>query len=278
MTVAGCIAAFLTISAWAAGSVQWHEDFAAAKHAAANTGRPIVAVFHSSGCGPCERMEDETLADPEVAGVIAERFEPVRVSAIHRHDLATAYLVSFYPTVKFLDAGGVVVHDTQGFVEASEFVGVMKRALDAHAALLRARSAADAEEGPEDAEGALAIARDFHAARQHEHAARWAREAVELADKTDVIQGEAQYILGAALTDAGEPGQAQQPLVNALKVADGTRWQWDARLKLGYVWLQRGKDDSAIGLLQTVYASEEASGELRAEARHLLRWWDVDVD
>ncbi len=278
MIVAICAVTLIASSAWAEENARWHEDFAAAKQAAASSDRPILAAFHSVGCGPCARMEDETLGDPRVTAVIAERFEAVRVNAIQQPDLATEYLVSFYPTVKFLDARGEAVHDTQGFVEASKFLSVMDHALDAHAALQRARSAADAAEGPGNAESALAIARDFHAARQYQQAARWARAAVELAEQESARRAEAQYILGAALTDAGEPGQAQQPLADALKVADGAGWQWDARLKLGYVWLQRGEGDSGIGMLQTVHASEEASAEVKAEAARLLRWWGVAVD
>jgi len=268
--------ALLAVSAWADGGVRWHESLAAAKQAAVASGRPILVEFHSVGCGPCARMEQETLADPEVAGIIAQRFEAVRVNAIKQPQLATQFLVSFYPTVKFIDADGAVVHDAQGFVAAADFLGVMDRALEAHAALQRARSAA-AEE-PEDAAGALVIARDFYAARQNEHAVQWARTATEGAEDGSPVKAEAQYVLGAALTEAGEPGRAEQPLVNALKHADGAVWQWDARLKLGYAWLQRGEDDSGIGMLQTVYASDAASTELKAEAKRLLQWWGVQVD
>ncbi len=274
IVAAGAVALLATASS--AESLRWHESLAAAKQAAEASGRPILAEFHSVGCGPCERMERETLADPEVAAVIAQRFEAVRVNALEQPELATEHLVSFYPTVKFFDAAGDVVHDTQGFVAAADFRRVMDKALAAHAALQRAREAA--AEPPEDAQGALAIARDFYAARRYEQAADWARTAAERASDGSATAAEAQYILGAALTDAEEPGRAQEPLVSALKLVDGAGWQWDARLKLGYVWLQRGEDDSGIGMLQTVHASEEAPAELKAEARRLLRWWGVEVE
>ena len=78
--------------------------------------------------------------------------------------------------------------------------------------------------------------------------------------------------------DAGEPGGAKRPLIDALKLANGAQWQWDARVKLGYIWLQQGDEDSGIGMLQTVHASDQAPEQIRAEAADLLTWWGVEVD
>jgi predicted negative regulator of RcsB-dependent stress response len=123
----------------------------------------------------------------------------------------------------------------------------------------------------------LGIARDFEHARQHQRAAEWARKTVTAAEPGSTTAAEAQYVLGVALVESGEPAKAEQPLVSALKHTDGAAWQWNARVKLGYVWLQRGEDDSGIGLLQSVHASEEAAQEVRERAEELLRWWGVEV-
>lgn len=275
--IAGTVAAvFIAGSVSTAGGVQWHESLAAAKQAAVVSSRPVLVEFHSTGCGPCARMEQETLGDPEVAAAIAESFEAVRVHGLDQAEIATQYLVSFYPTVKFMDASGRVIYDLQGFIPPADFLQALDLALEAHTALQRAR--ASSTEDPADAEGALAIARDFYAARQHAEAADWARRASEVAEDDSGVRGEAQYVLGAALADAGEPGRAEQPLIESLGLADGADWQWDARLKLGYVWLQRGEEDSGIGMLQTVHASDEAPEGITTEAARLLTWWGVDVD
>ena len=261
-------------AAWA-GGVTWHESVAEAVQAAQESRRPILIEFHSVGCGPCAQMEEITLTDEAVTAVIARRFEAVRVSGLAEPDIATRFLVSFYPTVKFIDADGTPVYDCQGFVPPAHFLDVMTNALGAHAALRRARAAA--AEQPAAATAALAIARDFRTARQYYQAADWAKRALA-ADDSEAVASEAKYVLGAALTEAGEPGGARQPLIDALKLADGAVWQWDARLKLGYVWLQRGEEDSGIGLLQTVHTSDEAAPEVRSQAMRLLRWWGVEVD
>lgn len=275
MTIILCSAAlFAGGGAWADDG-RWHDSFDATMEAARESGRPVLVTFHSAGCGPCAQMQQVTLADERVTALIAQRFEAVSVSALKQPDLATRYLVAFYPTVKFLDAEGIPVHDRRGFVPPDEFLTVMRRALDAHSALKRAQRAA--AEDPAGAGDLLAIARDFRAARQYRDAAEWAGRARDAAE-ADALVAEASFLLGAALTDAGEPGRARQPLTDALKHAEGTPWRWEARLKLGYVWLQRGEEDSGIGLLQTVHASEEAAPDLRSEAARLLRWWGVDVD
>ncbi|MBD3291579.1 MAG: thioredoxin fold domain-containing protein [Armatimonadia bacterium] len=275
MTVLAVFGASLVACSAMADGALWHGSMKAALTAAGESGRPVLVEFYSAGCGPCAQMEQVTLADEAVSAVIAERFEAVRVSALKQPDLATKYLVSFYPTVKFVDANGASVYDCQGFVPPEDFLSAMNKASAAHAALKRAQKVA--ANGSEDPAVMLAAARDFRTAQQYAEAAEWAERAAVGAG-ADAIVAEARFVLGAALTDAGEPGRAQQPLIDALKQADEAAWQWEARLKLGYVWLQRGEEDSGIGLLQTVHASEQAAAEVRGEATRLLRWWGVDVD
>lgn len=251
--------------------VTWHPDLAAATAAAKHSGRPILAFFHSIGCGPCGQMEQETLTDPQVAALVSTRFEAVSINGITRADLATRYLVSYYPSVKFLDASGVSVYDCYGYIPPVDFVPVMNEALAAHQALLRARTAAAKSEVT--AADALSIARDYLLASQFTDAVQWARRALEAAASAEV-----QYVLGVALVEAGEPAQAEEPLLAALTATDDAPWLTHARLKLGYAWLQIGKDAAGIDLLKTVHAATDATPKIKAEAARLLRWWGVDVE
>jgi len=273
--VVGALSAALTLLLalpGAAAGVAWHADFDAATAAAQESGRPILAFFHSTGCGPCAQMEQETLTDPRVTSVVAANFEAVNIDALAQIDLATRYLVAFYPTVKFVDADGASVYDSRGFVPVDQFIAVMEDALAAHQALTRAREAAARPDVT--AEGALAIARDFLQAAQYEDAAGWARTA--LAGGADAA--EAQFVLGVALVDFEEPAGAEGPLLAALTAANGAGWAWEARLKLGYAWLQIGKEDGGIDLLKAVQEADEAAPKVRDEAARLLRWWGVDLD
>ncbi|NLO04624.1 MAG: thioredoxin fold domain-containing protein [candidate division WS1 bacterium] len=277
LIVATAVLAAVPLQAVAEQAAGWHEDFATAQAAAAETGRPVMAVFHSVGCGPCTQMTTETLAAPAVAALAAERFEPVAVNALDEGDLAVRFMVSFYPTVKFLDGSGAVVHGVRGFVPAEGFLQIMNDALVAHAALLRAREAAAAD--PAGAEAALDVARDFASASQHQEAAEWARKAIGRAaeDATPII-AEARFILGGALLELGEPADAAEAMSSALELAPDALWRWDARVGLGYALLQRGEDAQATALLKSVLESDEAGERTRAEAVRLLRWVGVDAE
>jgi len=276
-TAIACGAALLLTAALPASpQVAWHTGFTEALAAAQDSGRPILTVFHSVGCGPCAQMEHETLADPRVAEIIARSFEAIRINALAQSELATRYLVSFYPTVKFLDADGSAVYDAQGFIAADDFLAVVDEALAAHAALQRARSAAAGEEP--SAEGALAIARDFLRARHYPQAITWARATLARSAADPLVTAETNSILGVALTDAGEPAEAEEALLAALSLADDAEWAWHTRLKLGYVWLQRGREDGGIDLLRVVREAEAAAPSVRSEAERLLRWWGVEAD
>ncbi|HCA47098.1 MAG TPA: hypothetical protein DEP45_06950 [Armatimonadetes bacterium] len=250
--------------------VAWHSDLATAMADAKQNGCPILAFFHSVGCGPCAQMEQETLADPQITALIAGRFEAVSINGITQADLAMRYLISYYPTVKFIDASGVSVYDCYGYIPPVDFLAVMNEGLAAHQALIRARSAAAQPEV--SAEGALSIARDYLQASQFTEAAHWARRELDAAPNA-----ETQYLLGVALVEAGEPAQAEEPLLAALTATEDAPWLTHARLKLGYAWLQMGKDAAGIDLLKAVHAAADATPKIKAEAARLLRWWGVDA-
>jgi len=265
-------------TAWAEGAIAWRDGFAAAQSAAAASGRPIMAVFRSAGCGPCAEFETETLADPAVLE-LAQRFESVHINAMIEREVANRYLVSAFPSVKFLSADGALVYDTQGLLLAEAFVEVMQRALDGHAALLRARRAAAEADDPPSAQAALAIARDFAFARQHAEAAAWAAQALDAADQDAAdLQAEALLIRGTSLVEIGEPYDAIDALMAHLQIAPSGDGAWRARVALGYAWVQTGENQAGAQLLQAVVDAGDAPGEVREEAERLLGWAGVAVN
>lgn len=250
-------------------TIAWHEGLAAAQQAASGSGRPVMVDFFGPGCGPCEELETITLAAPAVVAR-ATRFECVRINAAREPEAATRYLVSYYPTVAFLDADGTLVHEREGFVAPTQFLDVMQTALTAHEALVSARLMV-AEVGEKAAPPqAIDIARDFAAARQHAQAARWAGLALE-GDAEDRTRASALLTRGQALLEAGEAERAVEPLLSYLTEYPHAQEMWRARLRLGAAWLQSGEDGRGIELLRVVAAAGEVSDRLRGEARRLLR-------
>ncbi len=256
----------------------WHDDFASARAAAGESGKPLLVEFHGPGCGPCEQMERETLSDAEVSAMIREHFEPLRVNAVRDSDVATRYLVATFPTVKFIDADGTAVYDHASFVPPDRFMEVMREALQAHGALRRARALAEDAGDGYSAHTALRTAVNFLAARQHDVAAQWSRRALERAgDEATELRAHASYVLGVALLEIGEPREAADHLETALLLDPGAVWAWEARLKLGFAWLQFDRRDRGADLLRVVADANAAEADTREEARRLLRWAGLEA-
>ena len=267
----------LTVGARADG-IAWHESFPAALTAAQVSGKPLLTLFVGEGCGPCDELQTITLVDPEVIGAAAG-FEAVIVNTFTERPLATHFLVSTVPTVKFLHVDGTVVFDNTGFASPEQFVGVLAHGLAAHQALLRARKAAAEADDGLAAEAALAIARDFAFAWQHSEAAQWAERALDTAPEDAIaLRAEALLIRGRALIEVGEPHLAADALTEHLRLAPDNPDLWAARLALGKAWLQAGETEAGTELLKAVYAAPEAGEDAHAEAKRLLFWAGVDVE
>lgn len=273
------VAALITLAVGAdAEGIAWHGSLPEALVAARASGKPVLALFVGEGCGPCTEMETITLADPEVVEA-ARSFEAAIVNSLTDRALATHFLVSTIPTVKFLHSDGTVVFDSTGFIAPERFLGTLTRGRTAHAALVRARQAAAEADEDLPAEAALAIARDFAFAWQHAEAAQWAERALDAAPADAVaLRPEALLIRGRALIQVGEPRLAAGALAEHLRIAPDGPDVWAARLALGNAWLQAGETETGVTLLKAVYEAPEAGEDMRAEAKHLLFWAGVDVE
>lgn len=238
----------------------------------------MLVNFSGPSCGPCEKLKRETLADEAVLEMLGEQFEAAQVDASLEPEIATRYLVNQFPVVKVLEAGGEVVYDHRGFVEAADFLGVMERALEAHATVLRARALAEEAGDAASPEQSMQIAQDFFSVGWYETSAGWARRALEAMPADDAqSRATASFVLGVSLAESGEPRAAVEPLEEALSLAPEAPWVWQARLNLGYAFLQVDDREQGGALLRQVAASEEADTEFRREARLLLRWVGLDL-
>ena len=102
-------------------------DFSAATTLAKESGSLVMLVFETDWCIWCDRLEKETLADPDVrsalAGIVALKLNAERAG----ERLAARYGVDSYPTIVFTDGNGEEVDRIRGYLPPAQFVAESRR-------------------------------------------------------------------------------------------------------------------------------------------------------
>jgi tetratricopeptide (TPR) repeat protein len=84
---------------------QWLTNLDAAKAKAAETNKPVLAVFSTSWCGPCQMMVRDIYPQPEVIAAL-NNWVPVYVDGDVYTDLVSQYEVPGFPTFIVMNAKG----------------------------------------------------------------------------------------------------------------------------------------------------------------------------
>ena len=77
---------------------------------ASREGKPVLLSITAAWCRACHEMDRTTYADPDVAGLIRDRFVAVRVDTDRRPDINERYNLGGWPTTAFLTADGARDH------------------------------------------------------------------------------------------------------------------------------------------------------------------------
>jgi len=105
--------------------VTWLTDWAAAVTRARAEKKPIIVDVYQDDCGGCVRLEQETLADPEVRAQIADRFVPVRLHLFQDRAITREWQIFWTPTVLFGDRSGKIRYTSVNYLPAAEFLDAM---------------------------------------------------------------------------------------------------------------------------------------------------------
>ena len=115
-----------------AGShIAWGDDYRAALAQAKSQQRPMLVDFGASWCGACKELEQKTFSDPRVVRE-GSRFVPVRVDLSpgkdtkEKRDILASYQQRGLPLVVLHDPRGEVAARVTSFVEADEFLDLMR--------------------------------------------------------------------------------------------------------------------------------------------------------
>ncbi len=106
---------------------KWFHSFDEAMKVAKATGKVMMVDFYAVWCGPCKMMDAEVFQSAGF-GDKAKDFILVKVDA--EQDVANAkkYGVSAYPTVKFINGNGQIVHEFVGYGGPAHVYGEMDKA------------------------------------------------------------------------------------------------------------------------------------------------------
>ncbi len=112
--------------------MSWHDWNDAAFEHARERGCPILLFLRASWCRWCRELEEQVLADPQVAALVDERFVPIRVDKDRRPDIDSRYRRGGWPTLAILDTEGEVLA-SWNYLEATELAKRLRNFPDAEA-------------------------------------------------------------------------------------------------------------------------------------------------
>ena len=93
---------------------KWYHDWAEALNIAKATGKVMMVDFYAVWCGPCKSMDAEVFQTEQFKNSTKD-FVLVKIDAEKDVALAQKYGIAAYPTVKFIDSNGRVVHEYVGY-------------------------------------------------------------------------------------------------------------------------------------------------------------------
>ena len=95
-------------------------------------GKVVFVDVYTDWCGPCKRMESEVFPLAEVGNFYNANFISYRLNAEKGEGpgLAKKYGVKVYPTWLFVDAEGILIQRSTGFLEADAMIDLGQKALN----------------------------------------------------------------------------------------------------------------------------------------------------
>jgi thioredoxin-related protein len=126
-------AILLSVICWAgvsrAQEITWREDYNAARREAQEKGLPLVLDFGTENCFWCRKLDETTFRDPTVAGLISQRFIPLRMDARRNAELTEALHIQSFPTIVLAGSDGKILGTLEGYTEAVRFHEHLERVL-----------------------------------------------------------------------------------------------------------------------------------------------------
>ena len=109
--------------------VEWRTDYDAARKEAIDKDRPVFVEFQTDECFHCRRLETGPFRDPAVAGLLNDRFVPLKVDGSKSPKLAQALRIQAYPTMIVAAPDGKIIAFLEGYHDAKPLTEHLQRSL-----------------------------------------------------------------------------------------------------------------------------------------------------
>ena len=107
-------------------TVPWRDTFADARNESRQSGKPVLAYFTATWCGPCQRMKQTTWASPLVEAALRD-YVPVKIDVDRDAKAAQAFGINRVPTYLVITPGAgeaddEIVKAQSGAVSPEKFI------------------------------------------------------------------------------------------------------------------------------------------------------------
>jgi thiol:disulfide interchange protein len=109
----------LSVSA-AAEDISWLCDIDEALEIAARDHRPLLVYVTMPDCVHCDRMDQRTFTDPQLAAEISETCVPVKIGAQHHAGFIKANQIKAFPTLLVVSPDKIEIDRIKGFQTSAQ--------------------------------------------------------------------------------------------------------------------------------------------------------------
>ena len=106
---------------------RWMTDLKEAAAEARRLDRPLLIHFYADWCGPCQKMEGETLGSPALAAQLGNRFVGLKVNTDRNRELAKQFQIESLPSDVIMAPNGTVLAQTTGYQSQRDYLARLAR-------------------------------------------------------------------------------------------------------------------------------------------------------
>jgi thioredoxin-like negative regulator of GroEL len=205
-----------------AQEVEWRADYPTALREAKEKNRPLMIDFGTENCFWCKKLDALVFHEPAVAGLINERFIPLRVDAEREPRLAADLHIESYPTVVLASADRQILDVQVGFLEARPFQEKLQRVVGMAASpewMTRDFEAAGRAIAASDYARAIALLRSIIDDGQQRPVQAKARQLLQDLEQ----QAAGRMARAKQLVEKGQTTEAMETLTELVRVFAGTQ-------------------------------------------------------